>query len=111
MVWESSNFGRLLTHYARDEAPVSQSGFHEKLDDDRERAFQPQHARFCVVKLHALIFRAMRCVVSCNNINDAIQQSLAQSQRVMLFAQWWVNARSEEHTSELQSRFDLVCRL
>src|SRR5207249_6999135 len=25
--------------------------------------------------------------------------------------QVWVNSRSEEHTSELQSRFDLVCRL
>src|SRR5699024_11158517 len=24
---------------------------------------------------------------------------------------WFVNERSEEHTSELQSRFDLVCRL
>src|SRR5437868_5957983 len=24
---------------------------------------------------------------------------------------WWCWARSEEHTSELQSRFDLVCRL
>src|SRR5699024_12038342 len=24
---------------------------------------------------------------------------------------WWNNRRSEEHTSELQSRFDLVCRL
>src|SRR5699024_12609017 len=23
----------------------------------------------------------------------------------------WMNIRSEEHTSELQSRFDLVCRL
>src|SRR5207249_7615415 len=24
---------------------------------------------------------------------------------------WWHGERSEEHTSELQSRFDLVCRL
>src|SRR5207249_10358070 len=24
---------------------------------------------------------------------------------------YWVSQRSEEHTSELQSRFDLVCRL
>src|SRR5207249_5440191 len=24
---------------------------------------------------------------------------------------WWPTTRSEEHTSELQSRFDLVCRL
>src|SRR5207249_9752953 len=24
---------------------------------------------------------------------------------------WWTSPRSEEHTSELQSRFDLVCRL
>src|SRR5699024_11838362 len=24
---------------------------------------------------------------------------------------WWHQRRSEEHTSELQSRFDLVCRL
>src|SRR5699024_12796520 len=26
-------------------------------------------------------------------------------------AAWWRRRRSEEHTSELQSRFDLVCRL
>src|SRR5438067_7413433 len=26
-------------------------------------------------------------------------------------ARWWPWPRSEEHTSELQSRFDLVCRL
>src|SRR5207249_7258659 len=26
-------------------------------------------------------------------------------------AYWWARERSEEHTSELQSRFDLVCRL
>src|SRR5699024_12170771 len=25
--------------------------------------------------------------------------------------EWWIVPRSEEHTSELQSRFDLVCRL
>src|SRR5699024_11356087 len=24
---------------------------------------------------------------------------------------WYISTRSEEHTSELQSRFDLVCRL
>src|SRR5699024_12668486 len=28
-----------------------------------------------------------------------------------LFANWYGKKRSEEHTSELQSRFDLVCRL
>src|SRR5699024_11245357 len=29
----------------------------------------------------------------------------------LLQAYTWINYRSEEHTSELQSRFDLVCRL
>src|SRR5699024_12684298 len=28
-----------------------------------------------------------------------------------LFPVSWITSRSEEHTSELQSRFDLVCRL
>src|SRR5699024_12837431 len=33
------------------------------------------------------------------------------SYRIMITAQIDHQARSEEHTSELQSRFDLVCRL
>src|SRR5699024_12677880 len=28
-----------------------------------------------------------------------------------LYQKFWYSGRSEEHTSELQSRFDLVCRL
>src|SRR5699024_12200172 len=30
---------------------------------------------------------------------------------LLLFAKYRIPSRSEEHTSELQSRFDLVCRL
>src|SRR5437868_5475268 len=36
---------------------------------------------------------------------------LALAAMVVLLAEGVVRARSEEHTSELQSRFDLVCRL
>src|SRR6266704_723368 len=41
----------------------------------------------------------------------AFQQQLGEAvQRVAVLAEH-VHGRSEEHTSELQSRFDLVCRL
>src|SRR5699024_11674139 len=39
-----------------------------------------------------------------NNVNPAHQEGVAVEAQVN-------NPRSEEHTSELQSRFDLVCRL
>src|SRR5699024_11343107 len=35
----------------------------------------------------------------------------AQAETVIFGSMNWIAARSEEHTSELQSRFDLVCRL
>src|SRR5438067_9677125 len=46
-------------------------------------------------------------------IGDAVQvgQSALPVARVLLERQVVVALRSEEHTSELQSRFDLVCRL
>src|SRR5438067_5043812 len=39
--------------------------------------------------------------------NQGFVVKVAQDKR--WFSPWW--SRSEEHTSELQSRFDLVCRL
>src|SRR5699024_11997509 len=50
------------------------------------------------------------------DINDAEYRAL-RLERVVLVGVWTegsaarADARSEEHTSELQSRFDLVCRL
>src|SRR5699024_11529201 len=42
----------------------------------------------------------------------ARESPVALRRRVLLErAAWQISQRSEEHTSELQSRFDLVCRL
>src|SRR5699024_11457840 len=47
--------------------------------------------------------------------NDGDVQAVADTNEQILGANFWKDekqtARSEEHTSELQSRFDLVCRL
>src|SRR5699024_11714411 len=37
--------------------------------------------------------------------------NLPHDKKILLYAPTWRDNRSEEHTSELQSRFDLVCRL
>src|SRR5207249_10100976 len=39
------------------------------------------------------------------------QVGLNVTQEVAESAKWFADLRSEEHTSELQSRFDIVCRL
>src|SRR5438067_7304395 len=48
-----------------------------------------------------LLLRGDEAVLTLRNANDAAQKSKGRRS----------NVRSEEHTSELQSRFDLVCRL
>src|SRR5699024_7203260 len=48
------------------------------------------------------------------NYQDKLERIHLQKFYAMLFTdfqQWYEYRRSEEHTSELQSRFDLVCRL
>src|SRR5699024_11940456 len=42
------------------------------------------------------------------SIDDVIEELKQTSQAA---ENYYINRRSEEHTSELQSRFDLVCRL
>src|SRR5438067_3616878 len=46
------------------------------------------------------------CCLACWRMRAAAGGSLASASRAC-----WSKRRSEEHTSELQSRFDLVCRL
>src|SRR6266704_6860190 len=53
-----------------------------------------------VRRLRRRIFRAVR---------DGDLAKVRNLQKLMLCS--WSNTRSEEHTSELQSRFELVCRL
>src|SRR5699024_11948600 len=43
--------------------------------------------------------------------DDASQWRCATSNSAFSSGKWEYDYRSEEHTSELQSRFDLVCRL
>src|SRR5207249_5743064 len=58
-----------------------------------------------------------RDVVRCNGVIKHCQNTRTTNvldrlrfERHIL-EEWWLLDRSEEHTSELQSRFDLVCRL
>src|SRR5699024_5260657 len=44
-------------------------------------------------------------------ISDLRDESDRNGMRIVIELRRDANARSEEHTSELQSRFDLVCRL
>src|SRR5699024_12641950 len=55
------------------------------------------------VKYNTLYFISIKCVL-CEAIGSA-------SKTLHTDYQYAQNLRSEEHTSELQSRFDLVCRL
>src|SRR5699024_12091306 len=45
------------------------------------------------------------------NSESFIRGILALHKVTKSFRKWPINLRSEEHTSELQSRFDIVCRL
>src|SRR5699024_5167973 len=51
----------------------------------------------------------------CGNWGDCVYgiyvQQTDQTYRCVFQPEYWYSGRSEEHTSELQSRFDLVCRL
>src|SRR5437868_10180875 len=44
-------------------------------------------------------------------IRAAVEQAANGDEVVVAYAHCGADLRSEEHTSELQSRFDLVCRL
>src|SRR5699024_12403030 len=52
--------------------------------------------------------------IRCTKINaDYFLRRIYDARRIYHFVYYYrmINPRSEEHTSELQSRFDLVCRL
>src|SRR5699024_12169262 len=60
----------------------------------------PAHHRLDVLRCHGGVVRTADHVPTCD-VDVVLQQECDRHRR----------ARSEEHTSELQSRFDLVCRL
>src|SRR5437868_1317003 len=62
-----------------------------------------------VISLSGIVYsRAVR--VAGNEMDEAITQYIKRKYN-LLIGERTAEARSEEHTSELQSRFDLVCRL
>src|SRR5699024_12045720 len=84
-----------------------QSGADDRTEEDAEaaeRRIEPDRARQLLpideVMEHHLLGRTPQ--TSGQSVDDEQHAGLPQLQRVR---------RSEEHTSELQSRFDLVCRL
>src|SRR5699024_12773885 len=56
-----------------------------------------------------LIKTASFMIRFCVSVNDAVFNYIISINKVM--NSFLINVRSEEHTSELQSRFDLVCSL
>src|SRR5699024_11441865 len=63
--------------------------------------------RLCVVCNIGLPFSLMNSFIHCVMYSYYALAALGPAMQRYL---WW-KRRSEEHTSELQSRFDLVCRL
>src|SRR2546429_6098852 len=62
---------------------------------------------------YTTLFRSDRCVVACDDRGRIAHCRWIATRRANIpeFAMDLVLARSEEHTSELQSRLHLVCRL
>src|SRR5699024_12399275 len=61
---------------------------------------------------YTTLFRSPHCSYPCRITCDSeVRHMVICSARHDLFRHDLANRRSEEHTSELQSRFDLVCRL
>src|SRR5699024_12238350 len=55
----------------------------------------------------AMLAAAATCTIDVSALTATVRPSRSLGRKIPLFAA----LRSEEHTSELQSRFDLVCRL
>src|SRR2546422_6821516 len=56
--------------------------------------------------------RLVACPTSCGNrINTSVGESPSRARASSRLCGWNKRGRSEEHTSELQSRLHLVCRL
>src|SRR5699024_11912442 len=69
-------------------------------------------AMFSYIVRHALLILILLYVISAikiGTINRITNDNLTLI--VIIIQKAPINVRSEEHTSELQSRFDLVCRL
>src|SRR5699024_11404108 len=82
----------------------------DPLDDDREIAVDAEVVPFCDVADGRGPDRSLRDIGlgHCDLVRAPPPTDIVRSEHVFTF-RW--RARSEEHTSELQSRFDLVCRL
>src|SRR5699024_12551624 len=50
-------------------------------------------------------------LLSCTHCSGSQMQTISESEEYQHARYAFFETRSEEHTSELQSRFDLVCRL
>src|SRR3712207_7731467 len=70
--------------------------------DDVERTFSADMALVCDAEGPSGIAGVM---------GGQVSEVSAETTRVLMEAATWVGTRSEEHTSELQSRQYLVCRL
>src|SRR5438105_2802366 len=66
---------------------------------------RPRESQF----IETIPWRGYRFMAAVRKVNDQAHRPAIDSIAVLPFVN--VNARSEEHTSELQSRVDLVCRL
>src|SRR5699024_12158713 len=80
----------------------------DKAENDTKSSFGLTKS-ICISSLiKYILFAAQMSLIVCNS-------SLVQTLPVGLCGLQWMymltSSRSEEHTSELQSRFDLVCRL
>src|SRR5699024_333206 len=80
---------------------VTRDGFHQYRNDYKKSSIQETHVTFKRGCTHALTVAHVPMVLE-NNEKES--DSLTKTSEI-------TTKRSEEHTSELQSRFDLVCRL
>src|SRR5207249_6108458 len=81
-------------------------------DESRERFFSTRVREHLRAKGLERGTDLLRCVRKSNVEYEALLEGLlTQETRAAPRIPRWTCARSEEHTSELQSRFDLVCRL
>src|SRR2546422_4916889 len=60
---------------------------------------------------YTTLFRSERFLTSSVIVSDSVQQRRNSMVNMVLLGSLYVGERSEEHTSELQSRLHLVCRL
>src|SRR5207248_4344917 len=59
----------------------------------------------------ALLRRFIACAENCRHLAGRLAFEISQGQGIVVRPAQFAERRSEEHTSELQSPYDLVCRL